>query len=57
MHGVAELMEYRRRSYALWQRMARRWERGRAVLWETTGPVSEWLVDRSRRRFGAAPMS
>ena len=46
MHGVAELMEYRQRSYALWQRMARRWERGRAVLWETTGPVSEWLVDR-----------
>ena len=37
---------YRRRSYELWQQMARRWERGREVLWETTRPVSEWLVDR-----------
>jgi ubiquinone/menaquinone biosynthesis C-methylase UbiE len=26
--------------------MAGRWERGRGVLWETTRPVSEWLVDR-----------
>jgi ubiquinone/menaquinone biosynthesis C-methylase UbiE len=37
---------YRQRSYELWQQMARRWERGRDVLWETTRPVSEWLVDR-----------
>ena len=37
---------YRRRSYELWQQMAGRWERGREVLWETTRPVSEWLVDR-----------
>jgi cyclopropane fatty-acyl-phospholipid synthase-like methyltransferase len=26
--------------------MANHWEPGRAVLWETTRPVSEWLVDR-----------
>jgi ubiquinone/menaquinone biosynthesis C-methylase UbiE len=37
---------YRRRSYELWQQMAVRWERGREVLWETTRPVSEWLVER-----------
>jgi len=38
--------KYRRRSYELWQQMATRWERGREVLWETTRPASEWLVDR-----------
>ena len=43
---------YRRRSYELWQQMARRWERGREVLWETTRPVSEWLVDRLSPRPG-----
>jgi ubiquinone/menaquinone biosynthesis C-methylase UbiE len=37
---------YRQRSYELWQQMARRWERGREVLWQTTRPVSEWLVER-----------
>lgn len=37
--------EYRRRSYELWQQMADRWEQGRKVLWETTRPVAEWLVD------------
>jgi SAM-dependent methyltransferase len=37
---------YRQRSYQLWQQMAGRWERGREVLWETTRPVSQWLVDR-----------
>ncbi len=37
---------YRERSFELWQEMAERWERGRAVLWETTRPVSEWLVAR-----------
>jgi ubiquinone/menaquinone biosynthesis C-methylase UbiE len=37
---------YRRRSYELWQRMATRWERGREVLWATTRPASEWLIDR-----------
>jgi hypothetical protein len=46
MHGVADLAYYRQRSYELWQCMASRWERGRVVLWETTRPVSEWLVDR-----------
>jgi SAM-dependent methyltransferase len=44
--GVADLAAYRHRSYELWQHMAGGWERGRAVLWETTRPVSEWLVDR-----------
>ncbi len=29
-----------------WRAMAPRWERGRALLWESTRPVSEWLVDR-----------
>jgi hypothetical protein len=46
MYGVAEFAGYRRRSYDLWQEMAGSWERGREVLWETTRPVSEWLVDR-----------
>jgi ubiquinone/menaquinone biosynthesis C-methylase UbiE len=36
----------KRRSYELWQQMASRWERGRHVLWQTTRPVAEWLVDR-----------
>jgi SAM-dependent methyltransferase len=45
-NGVADLAYYRHRSYELWQEMARRWERGREILWETTRPVSEWLVDR-----------
>jgi ubiquinone/menaquinone biosynthesis C-methylase UbiE len=45
-NGVAELAEYRHRSYQLWQEMARRWERGRDILWEATRPVSEWLLDR-----------
>jgi SAM-dependent methyltransferase len=44
--GAADLAEYRERSYELWQHMASPWERGRAVLWEATRPVSEWLVDR-----------
>ena len=44
--GGARSEEYRRRSYELWQQMAGRWERGREVLWQTTRPVSEWLVDR-----------
>jgi ubiquinone/menaquinone biosynthesis C-methylase UbiE len=43
---------YRRRSYELWQQMAGRWERGREVLWETTRPVSEWLVERLSPRPG-----
>ena len=30
----------------LWQELAPRWERGRELLWESTRPVSEWLVDR-----------
>lgn len=31
--------------FADWQQLARGWERGRALLWESTRPVSEWLVD------------
>jgi SAM-dependent methyltransferase len=46
--------EYRGRSYELWQEMAGRWERGREVLWETTRPVSEWLVDRLSPEPGQA---
>jgi ubiquinone/menaquinone biosynthesis C-methylase UbiE len=42
----ADIKEYRRRSYELWRQMASHWERGRKVLWETTRPVSEWLIDR-----------
>jgi ubiquinone/menaquinone biosynthesis C-methylase UbiE len=48
-HGGAGELDrgaYRQRSYQLWQQMAGRWERGREVLWETTRPVSQWLVDR-----------
>jgi hypothetical protein len=52
MYGVAELAGYRRRSYDLWQEMAGSWERGREVLWETTRPVSEWLVDRLTTQSG-----
>jgi ubiquinone/menaquinone biosynthesis C-methylase UbiE len=44
--GGAARDAYRQRSYALWQQMADRWERGREVLWETTRPVSERLVQR-----------
>jgi ubiquinone/menaquinone biosynthesis C-methylase UbiE len=45
--GEEEVSEaYRQRSFELWQQLATRWERGREVLWETTRPVSEWLVDR-----------
>ncbi len=29
-----------------WQELAPRWERGRELLWESTRPVSEWLVAR-----------
>jgi SAM-dependent methyltransferase len=32
--------------YRQWQEMAPRWERGRELLWESTRPVSEWLVAR-----------
>ena len=28
-----------------WEQLAERWERGRALLWRSTRPVSEWLVD------------
>jgi SAM-dependent methyltransferase len=44
--GGPDSKGYRHRSYELWQQMAGRWERGRGVLWETTRPVSEWLVNR-----------
>jgi ubiquinone/menaquinone biosynthesis C-methylase UbiE len=36
----------RRTRYEEWQEMAPRWERGRELLWESTRPVSEWLVAR-----------
>jgi SAM-dependent methyltransferase len=29
-----------------WEALAARWERGRALRWRSTWPVSEWLVDR-----------
>lgn len=29
-----------------WDALAAPWERGRALLWRSTRPVSEWLVDR-----------
>jgi ubiquinone/menaquinone biosynthesis C-methylase UbiE len=35
-----------RRSYELWEQMARPWERRRQLAWRWTSPVSEWLVDR-----------
>ena len=44
--GELDVDGYRQRSHELWQQMARRWERGRKVLWEATRPVSEWLADR-----------
>jgi ubiquinone/menaquinone biosynthesis C-methylase UbiE len=33
-------------SFADWQEVARRWEGGRALLWDSTRSVSEWLVAR-----------
>jgi ubiquinone/menaquinone biosynthesis C-methylase UbiE len=44
--GGADLEEQRRRSYELWERMAKPWERRRQLAWRWTRPVSEWLVDR-----------
>jgi ubiquinone/menaquinone biosynthesis C-methylase UbiE len=38
--------EHRRRSYELWERMAKPWERRRELASRWTRPVSEWLVDR-----------
>jgi ubiquinone/menaquinone biosynthesis C-methylase UbiE len=38
--------QHRQRSYELWQRMARPWERRRQLSWRFTRQVSEWLVDR-----------
>lgn len=38
--------EHRRRSYELWHRMARPWERRRELSWRSTRQVSQWLVDR-----------
>jgi SAM-dependent methyltransferase len=31
--------------FADWEQLARGWEHGRTLLWESTRPVSEWLVD------------
>jgi ubiquinone/menaquinone biosynthesis C-methylase UbiE len=36
----------------LWEELAPRWERGRELLWESTRPVSEWLVDALDPRPG-----
>ncbi len=36
----------RREGLDCWQELAPRWERGRELLWESTRPVSEWLVAR-----------
>jgi ubiquinone/menaquinone biosynthesis C-methylase UbiE len=44
--GGGDLEEHRRRSYELWERMAKPWERRRQLAWRWTRPVSEWLVDR-----------
>ena len=38
--------------YDLWQQMAARWDRRRALLWESTREISEWLVDRLDPRPG-----
>jgi SAM-dependent methyltransferase len=35
-----------------WEALAAQWERGRALLWRATHPVSEWLVDRLDPRPG-----
>jgi SAM-dependent methyltransferase len=35
-----------------WEALAAHWERGRALLWRSTRPVSEWLVDRLDPRPG-----
>lgn len=35
-----------------WQQMAPGWERARELLWRSTGPVSQWLVDRLDPRPG-----
>src|SRR5262249_1115487 len=37
---------------AQWEAMALRWERGRELLWRSTRPVSEWLVERLEPRPG-----
>jgi SAM-dependent methyltransferase len=39
-----DLDEYRRTSYETWERMAPGWQRRREFIWETTQPVSEWLI-------------
>jgi len=36
----------------LWEELAPAWERGRALLWDSTRAVSEWLVDRLEPRPG-----
>ena len=38
--------------YDLWQQMSARWDRRRALLWESTREISEWLVDRLDPRPG-----
>jgi len=38
--------------FAEWQEVAERWERGRKLLWDSTRPVSEWLVERLGPRPG-----
>jgi ubiquinone/menaquinone biosynthesis C-methylase UbiE len=41
-----------RADYELWQQMAARWDRRRALLWESTREISEWLVDHLDPRAG-----
>jgi len=36
----------------LWEELAPRWARGRELLWDSTRPVSEWLVDRLAPQAG-----
>ncbi len=35
-----------------WDALAEHWERGRALMWRATQPISEWLVDRLDPRSG-----
>jgi SAM-dependent methyltransferase len=36
--------DYRRTSYETWEAMAPGWERRRDYIWETSRPVSEWML-------------
>jgi SAM-dependent methyltransferase len=42
---ASELDEHRRQSYALWQKLSERWERGREVIAEPTRRITESLIE------------